>query len=109
MALPIDLIFKAFADETRLRILHLLTDGELCVCDITDTLRLPQPKVSRHLAYLRDAGLVSARKDGLWKHYSLTPPTGRFHASLVSCLKGCFSEVEILREDRRSLKMRKTC
>ena len=63
--------FKALADTTRLRILGLLLAGEVCVCDIHDSLGLPQPKVSRHLAYLRRAGLVEGRRDGLWVHYRL--------------------------------------
>ena len=99
-------MFTAFADETRLRILHLLTRGELCVCDIHDTLRLPQSKVSRHLAYLRQSGLVEVRKAGLWKHYRLVPANGKFHRSLMHCLKGCFDEVDILRRDLAALKKR---
>ena len=63
--------YKALADRTRLRILALLMDGEVCVCDIHDTLRLPQPTASRHLAYLRRAGLVEARREGTWMHYRL--------------------------------------
>lgn len=64
-------VFRALADRTRLRILALLAGGEVCVCEIHESLRLPQPTVSRHLAYLRNAGLVTGRKDGLWVHYSL--------------------------------------
>ncbi len=64
-------LFKALADRTRLRILCLLQAGEICVCDIHGSLGLPQPTVSRHLAYLRRAGLVSGRKEGLWVHYRL--------------------------------------
>ena len=63
--------YKALADRTRLRILALLVDGEVCVCHIHDTLRLPQPTASRHLAYLRRAGLVEARREGTWMHYRL--------------------------------------
>ena len=105
-------MFKAFADETRLRVLHLLTHGELCVCDLTEALRLPQSKVSRHLAYLKDAGLVADRREGLWKYYSLTTPKGKFHWGLVECLRGCFDEVDILRKDIKVLekfKKRKRC
>ena len=69
----VDLLFRAFADRTRLRILHMLADGELCVCDIVGVLGVPQPKASRHLAYLRRAGLVTARKEGLWSYYRLAP------------------------------------
>lgn len=63
--------FKALADTTRLRILGLLLTGEVCVCHIHETLRIPQPKASRHLAYLRKTGLVDARREGLWMHYRL--------------------------------------
>ncbi|MBI4400664.1 MAG: metalloregulator ArsR/SmtB family transcription factor [Nitrospirae bacterium] len=101
---PIDLLFKAFSDETRLRILHLLTRaGELCVCDIMEILGLPQSKVSRHLAYLRGAGIVHDRKRGLWRRYSLAKPEGGFHKSLIGCLGGCFAEVDILRRDGEKL------
>jgi ArsR family transcriptional regulator len=67
----VEALFQALADRTRLRILALLVGGEVCVCDIHETLQLPQPKVSRHLAYLRRAGLVETRRDGLWVHYRL--------------------------------------
>lgn len=65
--------FKAFADETRLRILALLSDGELCVCDLMAVMDLPQSTVSRHLAYLRINGLVSDRREGVWMHYRINP------------------------------------
>src|SRR5918999_1989869 len=67
-------MYGALADATRLRILGLLADGEVCVCHIHEALRLPQPTVSRHLAYLRRSGLVQARRDGLWVHYRLVEP-----------------------------------
>ncbi len=67
-------VYRALADETRLRILALLKDGEVCVCHIHGGLRLPQPTISRHLAYLRRTGLVAARRDGVWMHYRLAPP-----------------------------------
>ena len=65
-------LFKGLADETRLRILALLRDGEVCVCHIHAALQLPQPTVSRHLAYLRRTGLVEARRDGIWMHYQIS-------------------------------------
>lgn len=64
-------VFKALADSTRLRILGLLLAGEVCVCHIHAALKVPQPKASRHLAYLRRAGLVVARREGTWMHYQL--------------------------------------
>lgn len=65
-------LFKALSDETRLRILSLLTAGELCVCDLMEVLQLPQSTVSRHLAYLRNTGLVDDRRQGVWMYYRLT-------------------------------------
>jgi ArsR family transcriptional regulator len=69
-------VFKALADKTRLRILALLGNNEVCVCHIHDSLGLPQPTVSRHLAYLRRSGLVAARRDGVWIHYRLSDTLG---------------------------------
>jgi ArsR family transcriptional regulator len=65
-------LFKALADKTRLRILALLGNNEVCVCHIHDSLGLPQPTVSRHLAYLRKSGLVATRRDGVWMHYQMS-------------------------------------
>src|SRR4051795_10478549 len=65
-------LFQALADGTRLRILGLLLTGEVCVCDIHETLKIPQPTASRHLAYLRRTGLVDTRRDGLWVHYRVS-------------------------------------
>ena len=78
---PVDHMFRAFSDPTRLRILNLLLRGELCVCEIVNTLKVPQPMASRHLAYLKKSGLVEARRDGLWMHYRLAKPRLRFTKS----------------------------
>ena len=64
-------IFKALSDETRLRIVALLKEGELCVCDIAETLKMSQPNISFHLSMLKEAGLIKDRKNGRWIHYSL--------------------------------------
>lgn len=64
-------LFKALSDETRLRIIKLLEQGELCVCDITAALDMVQPKVSFHLSGLKEAGMIKDRKSGKWTHYSL--------------------------------------
>lgn len=101
---PVDRMFRAFSDRTRLRILHLLKDGELCVCDLVTVLRVPQPKVSRHLAYLRKAGLVMARREGLWSHYRLAPAGNVFHRKLLGCLECCFGDVPGLAADARKLR-----
>ena len=105
----IDLMFRAFCDGTRLRILSLLQDGDLCVGDIVGSLQVPQPKVSRHLGQLRKAGLVTARKEGLWIHYSLATPTTEFHRKLLECAVTCFQEVpEIKSDNNRAKKLRKS-
>ena len=65
------LIFKALSEETRIRILSLLRHGELCVCDITESLKMTQPNISFHLGMLKEAGLIKDKKDGRWMHYSL--------------------------------------
>jgi ArsR family transcriptional regulator, arsenate/arsenite/antimonite-responsive transcriptional repressor len=100
----VDRMFRAFSDRTRLRILHLLLPGELCVCHIVDVLDLSQPKVSRHLAYLRRTGLVLARKEGLWNYYRLAPAQSAFHEKLLQCLGTCFREVPELTQDAQRLK-----
>lgn len=105
----VNLMFRAFSDPTRLRILHLIRDRELCVGDIVKVLRLPQPTVSRHLAYLRRAHLVTGRKDGLWVYYALATPESSFHERLVGCLAGCFDEVpDIARDAQRAGKVRQS-
>ena len=67
-------IFAALADRTRLRLLNLMADGEVCVCFFIEVLDEPQPKISRHLAFLRRAGLVNARREAKWMHYSIAGP-----------------------------------
>jgi ArsR family transcriptional regulator, arsenate/arsenite/antimonite-responsive transcriptional repressor len=99
----VDLMFRAFSDQTRLRILNLLRGGETCVCDLQRVLGVPQPKVSRHLAYLKRAGLVMARKDGYWMHYSLAIAKSEFHKSLLNCLSCCFHSVPELAKDAEKL------
>lgn len=100
----VDLLFRAFSDLTRLRILHMLRPGELCVCHIVDVLSVPQPKASRHLAYLRKAGLVRARKQGQWSYYRLAPARAAVHLKLLECLGCCLQDVPELAKDARRLK-----
>ena len=104
--LKIDLIFRALSDRTRLRILNLLLNGELCVCDLVDVLEAPQPTVSRHLAYLRKAGLAVARKEGQWSYYRLLPAQSEFHERLVDCLRACRDEAPQLSRDIQTLRER---
>ena len=92
-------MFQAFSDPLRLRILHLLRGGEICVGDLVEVLGVPQPTVSRHLCRLRQAGLVVIRKEGRWCFYALAGTTNRVHERLLKCLASCFEEVPELRED----------
>jgi ArsR family transcriptional regulator len=98
-AADINRMFRAFSDPVRLRILHLLGRGELCVGDLVEVLRVPQPTTSRHLRYLRRAGLVEARREGRWSFYSLVEARSGFHRSLLRCLDNCFGEVPELEDD----------
>jgi ArsR family transcriptional regulator len=108
-ATRVDLMFRACSDRTRLRILHMLRGGELCVCDIVAVLGVPQPKASRHLAYLRRAGLVIARKEGLWSYYRLARARGAFHKKILDCLECRFADVPELAKDAEKLRNRKGC
>ena len=101
-------MFRAFSDRTRLRILHLLQEGESCVGDIVEVLRIDQPRVSRHLDYLKRAGLVSVRGVRTWRFYSLASAHGDFHEKLLECLTCCFKEVPQLQADAaRARKIKK--
>src|SRR6516225_3472886 len=102
-------LFKAVADPVRLRLLHLLAAGEVCVCHLHEALDLPQSTVSRHLAYLRRRGLVVGRKEGLWVHYRLAKPSGPLHIALMSCFETCSDEIEALTRDRLRLDRRSCC
>ena len=95
--------FKALADGTRLRILGLLLSGEVCVCDIHDSLGLPQPTVSRHLAYLRRAGLVATRRDGLWIHYRLATLSDPVMQALLDSAGHAISHLDAGTRDRSRL------
>ncbi len=96
----LDALFKAFADPTRLRVLSLLAAGELCVCDIVEILELPQPTVSRHLASLRNAGLVDVTREWKFAHYRLAAPSNPVHRNLISCVRSCFRGIESLDRER---------
>lgn len=95
---------KAFADPVRLRILNLLSDHrEICVCHLHDALDLPQPTVSRHLAYLRKAGVVAGRKEGLWVRYGLARSQSGLPRILLGCLGTCLGDPKVFREDLERL------
>jgi ArsR family transcriptional regulator, arsenate/arsenite/antimonite-responsive transcriptional repressor len=102
-------LFKALADATRLRILGLLLTGEVCVCDIHESLKIPQPKASRHLAYLRRAGLVDTRRDGLWIHYRLGKLADPVMAAIVDAVRHALAHVDTVHKDAERLQKRTGC
>src|ERR1700741_1528734 len=97
----LDHVFKALADPTRIRILGLLASGEICVCHIHESLRLPQSLVSRHLAYLRRAGLVATRKEGLWVHYRLAARHDSVMQSLLDAVYHCVGHLSAVAKDAK--------
>ena len=94
-------VFKALADKTRLRILALLGSNEVCVCHIHDSLGLPQPTVSRHLAYLRRTGLVDVRRDGVWMHYQLARSLEPAVQTILNAAVEAMTRVTTTSEDRK--------
>ncbi len=96
-------LFRALADNTRLRILGLLSAGEVCVCNIHGALNLPQPAVSRHLAYLRKSGLAAARRDGLWMHYRLEMPSDSASAKVLKAALEAIRAAPAAGSDRKKL------
>ena len=98
--MDVDTLFKGFADPTRIRILSVLAAGELCVCDIVEVLDLPQPTISRHLAYLRRSGLVEATRDWKFTHYRLAEPDNIVHRNLIACVRSCFTGIPALDAER---------
>jgi ArsR family transcriptional regulator, arsenate/arsenite/antimonite-responsive transcriptional repressor len=104
-----EVLFKALADATRLRILGLLLTGEVCVCNIHQALRIPQPRASRHLAYLRSAGLVEARREGLWMHYRLAPLDEPVKATIAAAVRHALTHVDTVQADVERLRKRTGC
>lgn len=96
-------LFLALADKTRLRLLNLMRDDEICVCYFTEVLGESQPKISRHLAYLRNAGLVSARREGKWMNYSIEMPENPSAAKLLRDTLDWLKTQEDLQADFRRL------
>lgn len=103
--MELEKLFQALGDRTRLRLLNLMAEGEICVCFFIEALDQPQPTISRHLAYLRRAGLVAARRDGKWMSYSLTPPTNATERQIFEAvLESLRGEREMQRDRARLLK-----
>jgi len=102
-------LFQALGDPTRLRIIGLLLGGEVCVCDIHESLRITQPKASRHLAYLRKASLVETRRDGLWIHYRLGKLADPVMAAIVDAVRHALAHVDTIHRDGERLQKRTGC
>ena len=102
----LEALFRGFADPTRIRILNLLAAGELCVCDIVELLGLPQPTVSRHLAYLRRCGLVEVSRAWRFAHYRLRDSDHPVQRNLLACVRSCFQGIGSLDAERREAEQR---
>jgi ArsR family transcriptional regulator, arsenate/arsenite/antimonite-responsive transcriptional repressor len=102
-------LFKALADTTRLRILGLLLTGEVCVCNIHETLKISQPKASRHLAYLRRSGLVETRRDGLWIHYRMGNLADPVLAAILDAVRHALTHTDTVHRDAERLQKRTGC
>jgi len=92
-------LFAALADRTRLRLLNLMNGREVCVCYFVEILRQSQPKISRHLAYLRRAGIVSARREGKWMHYSIERPSDPGAVAILEATVASFSADREMQSD----------
>ena len=99
----IELLFRALADRTRLRLLNLMAGGEICVCFFVEVLRTNQPKISRHLAYLRRAGVVAARREGKWMHYRIVEPPDPHAARIFGEVQTWLAEDTEMQRDRARL------
>jgi ArsR family transcriptional regulator len=99
----LELFFRALADRTRLRLINLIGDDEVCVCFLVEIIRVNQPKISRHLAYLRRAGIVSARREGKWMHYRLRIPPNPYAATALKEVRTWLANDKNIRADRQRL------
>jgi ArsR family transcriptional regulator len=102
-------LLKALSDPVRMRLVSLLAGQEVCVCHLHEALNLPQPTVSRHLAYLRKAGLVVGRKEGLWVHYRLSEATSELHRVILQAVAPALADIETMRADRERLSRLSCC
>src|ERR1041385_8593170 len=98
-----ELFFRALADRTRLRVLNLMGGGEVCVCFFVEILKTNQPKISRHLAYLRRAGVVGARREGQWMHYRIVEPDDPEAARVLTDVLSWLENDQEMQQDRQRL------
>jgi len=100
----LDHLFRALADSTRLRLMNLIAGQELCVCYFVQVIDVPQPKISRHLAYLRRAGIVAARREGKWMHYRLATPADPHTAAILKTTLASFRYNKEMQRDLQRLR-----
>lgn len=98
-----ELFFTALADNTRLRLLNLIGETEVCVCFFVEVIGTNQPKISRHLAYLRKAGIVAARRDGIWAHYRIVAPKNEHAARVLRDVQEWLKTDKAMQKDRKKL------
>ena len=98
-----ELFFRALADRTRLRIINLMGNQEVCVCFFVEILKTNQPKISRHLAYLRRAGIAAARRDGIWMHYRLSTPKDENAARVLEEVRAWLAKDTSMQQDLKRL------
>ncbi len=103
-SVSVETLLRALADRTRLRLINLMGDAELCVCYFVEVLETNQPKISRHLAYLRRAGVVTARRQGLWMHYRVTVPPDSHAARILQEVRASLADDPEMQRDRERLK-----
>jgi ArsR family transcriptional regulator len=101
--ISMDVFFRALADKTRLRLLNLLGDDEVCVCFLVEILQTNQPNISRHLAYLKRAGVVGSRREGKWMHYRIISPSNTHAARVLDELRACLAEDKEMKQERSRL------
>jgi ArsR family transcriptional regulator len=102
-AFDMELLFRALADRTRLRLLNLMNEAEICVCFFVEVLGTNQPKISRHLAYLRRAGVVAARREGKWMHYRIVEPPDQHAARVFREVRAWLAQDAEMQRDRARL------
>ena len=96
----LETFFKALSDHTRLRLINLMQDEEICVCSCVEVLNANQPKISRHLAYLKRAGLVAGRREGKWTHYRLVEPADPYAANILHELRDSLANNPDMQNDK---------
>jgi|SRR5271156_1278859 ArsR family transcriptional regulator, arsenate/arsenite/antimonite-responsive transcriptional repressor len=101
--IPLERLFRALADPTRLRLINMVARQEVCVCYFVEVIGVPQPKISRHLAYLRRAGILAPRREGKWMHYRLIVPSDPHVAAILGATVNALREDKSLQRDLQRL------